>query len=449
MKNFIEIKSSKSVLYLLNYFIKIFVSFLFFSGCFDQNTNKSGDTNSNNNKKIINIKQDASFYNELKIKNDSLLQDDFFNRYYAPWLKKDFLGKKEEHLWPFKTYTSNKEYYGNNRVIVQNDFFEKMKNLAYFDNYKKINKKAITVKYSNMRAFPTDQPLFLNFNKAGEGYPFDYLQTSSVAPNKPIIVSHYSKDRRYAYVSSSFTSGWIKNTDFAFIDDKSIEIWLNNKNAFITQDNIPIYNQYNDFIFKLRIGMILPIKEDKIIVANRLNNGKAELLYSKLDPTIYSLEFLKLKMVPKIINKLLNVKYGWGGLYENRDCSSTIRDLFIPFGYWLPRNSSNQSQFGRVILLENLSIEEKIKTIKREAIAYKTLIYKQGHIVLYIGVDKNKDIVVMQNIWGISTVTPSGKDGRLIIGQNIISPLNIGEDLPYFNKKKLFIKNVTRMNILE
>ena len=55
----------------------------------------------------------------------------------------------------------------------------------------------------------------------------------------------------------------------------------------------------------------------------------------------------------------------------------------------------------------------------------------------------------MQNIWGISTLTPSDKDGRLIIGQNIISPLNIGEDLPYFNKRKLFIKNVTRMNILE
>jgi len=29
-----------------------------------------------------------------------------------------------------------------------------------------------------------------------------------------------------------------------------------------------------------------------------------------------------------IMNELLHVNYGWGGLYNQRDCSSTLRDFF-------------------------------------------------------------------------------------------------------------------------
>ena len=52
---------------------------------------------------------------------------------------------------------------------------------------------------------------------AGEGFPFDYMQNSIIAANKPIFISHYSKDREWAYIFSSFTSGWIKTGEFDLI----------------------------------------------------------------------------------------------------------------------------------------------------------------------------------------------------------------------------------------
>ena len=43
--------------------------------------------------------------------------------------------------------------------------------------------------------------------------------------------------------------------------------------------------------------------------------------------------------------------YGYGGLYDNRDCSAMTRDLFAPFGLYLPRNSSEQARGGKVVPL--------------------------------------------------------------------------------------------------
>ena len=41
-------------------------------------------------------------------------------------------------------------------------------------------------------------------------------------------------------------------------------------------------------------------------------------------------------------------------MYQERDCSSTLRDLFTPFGLWLPRNSGQQAGEGIYISLKDL-----------------------------------------------------------------------------------------------
>jgi len=147
-----------------------------------------------------------------------------------------------------------------------------------------------------------------------------------------------------------------------------------------------------------------------------------------------------------IVKLMLKSHYSWGGLYEERDCSSTLRDLYAPFGIWLPRNSSEQSKIGKVISLKNLSIEEKKKTIIDKAIPFETLLYKKGHILLYLGVYKG-EITVLHNVWGIKTMH-NGVEGRNIIGRTIISSLELGKESEGYNPDKAILARLSSMNIL-
>ena len=152
------------------------------------------------------------------------------------------------------------------------------------------------------------------------------------------------------------------------------------------------------------------------------------------------------KNINAIISELQKVNYGWGGMYGQRDCSSTVRDFFAPFGVWLPRNSYKQSRVGKVISLENMSNKEKLQTIKKYGVAFKTLLYKQGHIVLYAGTI-DKKVIVLQNLWGIKTFK-NHKEGRFIIGKVIFSTLKVGENLTYYDESASLLKNLKSMNIV-
>jgi hypothetical protein len=177
-------------------------------------------------------------------------------------------------------------------------------------------------------------------------------------------------------------------------------------------------------------------------------NGHAHYTKSKLSKKIASLGALAFseKNIEKIIKELLHNSYGWGGMYGERDCSSTIRDFYAPFALWLPRNSSKQSLEGKRIILSDLSKQEKLSLIRREAKPFQTLLYKRGHIALYVGLHKNKP-VVFQNVWGVKTKI-EGKEGRYIIGKPIFSTLEVGKNLSHFDENSSLLENIKVLNTL-
>ena len=97
--------------------------------------------------------------------------------------------------------------------------------------------------------------------------------------------------------------------------------------------------------------------------------------------------------------------YGWGGAYENRDCSSFIRDIFANVGVWLPRNSKAQVEWGKRKNGGYMELpddnDKKIATLLAHAKPFRTIIWLKGHIMLYIGAIAGNPIVAHQ-VWGIS-----------------------------------------------
>lgn len=403
---------------------------------------------------LQNIPQDVSYFAKNIDKNISFyeIQKKYEQRYFSMWN----IEKPKEGLisvkWPFFSFRAGKNY-GENLQPLEQSFFDTMLNNANFDTYATLNAKAVTLKEVSLRSFPTIKPLLKDPSLAGEGFPFDYLQNSTVHANEPILVSHYSKDREWAYVFSNFASGWIKTNEFAILEKKHIEAWQNAQQIAITKEDEPIYDSEGNFLYKSKIGMMFAlISEDEetytVLTVSSYKNSKPLFFKSKIYKNIATKEIMKLdeNNLIAVIKEVSKTNYGWGGMYEQRDCSSMLRDMFTPFGIWLPRNSFQQSKIGNVISLSGLSDEEKIKVIKEKAVPFQTILYKKGHVVLYVGT-YNDEIIVFHNTWGIKT-KKDGVEGRVVIGKSVFSSLNIGKYLENYDEESSMLKNLVSMNIL-
>jgi len=443
---------------LIRYFIILLV-IIFFTSCSLKNQRKEAQNTFNNKANISiydlqNIPQDINLFAKQVHNNNKLyeIQKKYEKYYFRPW---NFT-KPNETLknikWPFRTYKAGKSY-GENLQLLNEYFFDNMYNESNFDKYLTLNKKAVTLKHLSIRVFPTCRPLFRDPFLAGEGFPFDYLQNSTVCANKPVFVSHLSKNKEWAYIFTSFTSGWVKSSDIVFLDDKYTKEWQKAREVFLTKDNVAIYSKEGRFLFSSRIGMMLPLiskSKDNYIVLSvaKYKNSKPFYVKAVLPKQISHegvLTFNK-KNITDILSEVLKSNYGWGGMYGQRDCSSAIRDIFAPFGIWLPRNSFQQAKIGEVMSIEGLNDKQKLQFIKQKAIPFETLLYKKGHIMLYVGTYKD-NVVIFHDTWGIKTKS-NGINGRIIIGKAILSTPEIGKYQKNYDENLSILRNLSSMNII-
>lgn len=403
---------------------------------------------------LANIPQDSSYFSKFIDNNNSLydIQKRYNSEYFSVWNIDKPREKVESIIWPFAIYSKGRSY-GENLQLHKQSFFNEMIQSASFEDYATLNKKGLTLKEVDLRAFPTIRPLLRDPSLAGEGFPFDYLQNSAVHANTPIFISHYSKDRDWAYAFSSFASGWIKASEFVILEDDDREFWKNAEQIHIIKEGVAIYDASGDFLYRSKIGMSFAIiSEDEasykaLTVASHIGTKPiySTSIISK-EIAIKELLSLNTENLPNIIKEVSKTNYGWGGMYEQRDCSAMLRDMYTPFGIWLPRNSYQQSKVGRVISLKDMDEEKKTRVIKEKGVAFQTLLYKKGHVVLYVGT-YNDEIVVFHNTWGIKT-KKDGVEGRVVVGRAIFSTLKLGEELEDYDEDSELLKNITSMNII-
>ena len=126
------------------------------------------------------------------------------------------------------------------------------------------------------------------------------------------------------------------------------------------------------------------------------------------------------------------------------------RDFFTVFGIWLPRHSEDQvREAGVFIDLQGFSAEEKEKVILQKGVPYLSLLWRKGHVMLYIG-SKDGRALIFHNIWGLRTKDLRGREGRKIIGQAVITTLQPGRELVNADRTAgTLLDNIAAMNILK
>jgi len=434
-----------------------FLALLFISGCAEKSTAPAPEMLIIDNE-IADVREYPQSI-EPYLKNFSCepngkeQYEEFNKNFYLPWTMSEPSVDKNSAMWAWNIYTKG-ESYGSNLRLNEPKWFEEVKENANFEKYATLNRHAASMHYANLRAFPTHRPLFRDFKEAGEGFPFDYLQNSSVNPMEPLFVTHYSKDKAWVHVITSTATGWLRSREIAYVSDEQKKIFIQSKHVSIISDKQPVYDKSGEFLFRARIGMILPVKEEKqqsyeVLVFKRGLDANAKIESVRVAVEYASLQgdTMQTLITSQVLNDLLKTSYGWGGMFEDRDCSATMRDFFTPFGIWLPRNSGAQAKEGRVIDMQALSNDEKERLILDKGIPFRTLLYRKGHIVLYIGEHDGK-AMVLQNMWGVKTEIEEN-EGRKIVGKTVITTLNPGKEVKGFVDKSSLISRLSSMSILD
>lgn len=445
------------------YFYTLIIFTIIFSGCATKNLEQSATEKDDylfldaSIQDLQTVPQDISYFTnktDVTLSNIILhsIDQQYNQKFFSPWVREKITEDLIELQWPLRAY-SKKKMFGQNQRVLGKEWFEHQELNANFENLNNLSRYAITVENSDMKNFPTTEGVYKDHSLAGEGYPFDYNQNTSIKVNTPIFISHLSKDRAWAYAQSPFAFGWINVKDIAFVDEKFITSFKEHEYAVATKDKFAVLDQKGNYLFYSTIGTIYPlVSEDensltiKVVKRDIDANGILETITISKD--LVSKKPLEVNQtnLNLIANGLLNETYGWGGKDFQRDCSSTTQDVFAPFGIWLPRNSAAQAQAGKYLSLSGLTPEEKEKTILEDGVPFLTLIYLSGHIMIYVGEHEGKAIVY-HNMWGVKTFE-DGESGRFIVGKTVLTTLQPGVELENADKDALLINKLKGMVLL-
>ncbi len=377
--------------------------------------------------------------------------EEFRRNFHLPWSSKTHLEDPGKSRGFMRQQARGKWFLVNKRRITPPLMRELLDNCA-LDQFPTRNDPAIAVAPGHLRALPTSMP----FYERADAAPFDMLSYPQVKLNEPLRVLHASRDGVWLFVETVYSNGWLEARDVALVDPDQVSTLVGGAHLAITRDYAPIPNGRGNAVYRAKIGTILPLagRGDgwwEVSVASAGEGGKAELRKVRVPVDVaapFPLEFTK-ENIALIGDQMLGQPYGWGEQHDLRDCSALLRDFFLPFGIWLPRTSSDQigSLPGRLQLAKR-GANEKQELIGREGVPFQSLLFKPGHIMLYVGRDEEGRPLVFHDAWSIRVKEDEGEKGTTrMIGFSVITTLEPGKELGLVPGTSL-LEKVTEMGTL-
>ncbi len=406
------------------------------------------------------LPQDANYFlgNQDKIKLDEAakkaLKHNYLRIWYSPWVNPKPNADVHEVFWiapnflRLKGYGPNLKHYSLEEL---QEIYESMK----MDSYPSAAVKAVITRDTAVRAVPTSKPYF----KSRSDMAFDRWQNSFIFSGTPVLITHFNASRDWAHIQSSFVYGWVRVEDLARISAQDEHFFLESKNYVVpNHDRVKIYDKEGNFLATAHVGQLFVLHPQKqkirnqyaIYLMHRGGNGglqKIPAYVKKEDFSLFPKDFSALKMAG-VIDSMLGQFYGWGGELGSRDCSAFIRDSFAGFGIFLPRNSSAQVKYANnMVDLSKMSATQKEKYIIKNATPFATILWLQGHIMLYIGSYEGRAIVA-HSVWSVMTQNSRFKVENLLGGAVITTLTPESQKNGTFSKAKTLLDRIKGMSDL-
>lgn len=300
----------------------------------------------------------------------------------------------------------------------------------------------ITVKRTEMRTFPTPDRIF----SEPDDYEFDRFAETALYPVEPLAILHESADGKWYFAQAYNYLAWIPAADVALTDRATLFQYLDAKESLVVTGKW-VFTGFNPFQpdiseLQLDMGVRVPLasrdeipKDIKgqhpagnyvVKLPARGSGGKLEWrlgLISRADDVhVGYLPFTRRNIITQAF-KFLGQRYGWGGMFNTRDCSSFIMDNFRSMGVILPRNAGEQGKLAvavRHAMPETMDLASRKKLF--EGIPPATPVYMDGHAMLYLW-KQNDDYFILHDFAGFNVPGPDGKLERVKMRSVLMTPL--------------------------
>jgi hypothetical protein len=242
------------------------------------------------------------------------------------------------------------------------------------------------------KLWPTSVPFM---NEPGDN-EFDQGMVATLDFGEPVALLHTSKDDLWCYVQNENFGCWIPSGSAAFGEIGTVRKLTDKTSPLVAiGSRVAVYGapEEGPAIGYLNMGSWLPIRSAgntwcEVLIPGRGQNSEltARTGYIRRGSDV-SIGFLPytLRNVYRQCFTLYGERYGWGGMYDNRDCSGYVRDIFRCFDIRLPRNSAKQGQGSQwVISMNGLDRLARLKALKSVPVGI-TLLQMPGHIMIYLG----------------------------------------------------------------
>lgn len=358
------------------------------------------------NRVIMSSSEIATFNRKIIAKLPDTVYD---LKLYPPSLPAEKLrGLLTEGTYP------QKELYHNGRRL-DSAYFEKLRqemNLSGIGEENPVG-YGFTVRRTDLRAFPTADVVTA---RPGDR-EFDLFQETAVDPAEPVLVLHRSSSGEWYFVQVYNYRGWMPAANVALADCR--EEWQSYLDAssflVVTGSRLRLgYNPYSPELSELEfsMGAKIPLADRKEIPQAVDNQSPCGNYVVKLPVRLGSggLAF-KPALVPlgsdvnqgflpctraNIIRqafKMQGERYGWGGMFNSRDCSAFVLDVFRSFGFRFPRNADEQeASAGKTVSFPGKDEQERSRLLK--GLPAGALLYLPGHVMLYLGEYKGSHYVI-------------------------------------------------------
>ena len=262
----------------------------------------------------------------------------------------------------------------------------------------------MAVRRAQLRIYPTELHAFASI----DALDFESFQAGILFPGDAVIVLHRSRDRRWLLVQSWQGPAWVRDEDIAtgaaaevlgYRGAGPFRVVTGSKVRTVFTPEAPAVSE-----LQLDMGANVPLAQ---VPANQPVNGEGPSQSWPINlPT--RAEDGTLRFVPALLPKseatapaylpltraniirqafrFLGERYGWGHMYNARDCSGFTSDVYRSMGVVLPPNSGAQGSSPAIRHQLFTAADSKAARLKAVMAAdVGDLLVVPGHVMMFLG----------------------------------------------------------------
>ena len=284
-----------------------------------------------------------------------------------------------------------------------------------------------------LKAYPYDEWL----SDSEWDKEWDNFVNTAVLVGEPVVLYNSTEDGKFIYAKIACCEGWINADAVAVCRDKAEWTKAKTHESFlvVTGERVWLEASYDTDLSgkQLTMGTVLELADSvDFAETNRLdwNNykvkmpvrnadgsyvAKTALISANRDVNIGYLPYTSGNVIKQAFKSLGN-RYGWGGMLDSQDCSSFVREVYLCFGFELPRNTTWQAIMPvDVTDISGMTDNEK-KVVLDNTPAGAILIWP-GHEMIYLG-ERNGLYYTINNV--SSLVSAAAPEDGIIRPRSVI-----------------------------